>query len=89
VPYNQNRDHRGGDEPGRVAFAVTPTDATDLASYARALYVGVSGDLVIVPIDNADGATVTLKSHPVGYCPVSVRQVYATGTTATNIIGFD
>ncbi len=70
----------------RSAVAVTPADATDLATYAKALYVGSAGDLVILPVNNADGATVKLANHPVGYCPIQVRQVYATGTVASGII---
>lgn len=70
----------------RMAAAVTPNDSTDLTTYAKALYVGVTGDVVVLPVGNADGASVTFKAHPVGYMPVMVRRVLSTGTTATNIL---
>ena len=68
------------------AVAVTPSDSTDLDPYPKALYVGVTGDVVVLPAENADGATVTIKAHPVGYIPGRIRRVYATNTTATNIL---
>ena len=70
----------------RAAVAVTPADNADLATYAKALYIGSAGDIVILPVNNADGATVKLANHPVGYCPIQVRQVFATGTMASGII---
>ena len=67
--------------------AVTPSDSADLASYPKALYIGVTGDVVVVPkhADN-DTDTVTFKAHPVGYMPIQVRRVMSTNTTATNIL---
>jgi hypothetical protein len=70
-----------------MAIAITPSDATDLTTYAKALYVGVAGDVRVLPVSNGDGAPVTFKNHPVGYAPVQVRRVFATGTTAGDIVG--
>lgn len=83
MAYDLNRDHATLATAGH-AFAVTTDDANDLAAYAEALYVGVTGD---VKVDTANGETVTFKAHPVGYLLCSVRRVYASGTTATNILG--
>lgn len=47
------------------------------------LYVGVSGDL---KVKTASGDIVTFKNLPVGFVPVQVVQIFATGTTATDII---
>jgi hypothetical protein len=48
--------------------------------------VGATGDLTLRLAD--DTASVTLKAVPVGtMLPVRVRQIYATGTTATLLIG--
>ena len=47
------------------------------------LYVGVSGDLKVT---TAGGGTVVLKSAPVGWHPVNVTRVWATGTLATDIV---
>lgn len=70
--------------PARRAAAVTPDDAADLTQIAKALYLGVGGDLRIVPADG--GAAVTLMNHAPGYAPVQVRRVLATGTTAAQIV---
>ena len=69
-------------EPAKNAAAVTPNDSTDLTNVARALYIGVAGD---VKVDTLGGDTVTLTAVPVGILPISVTRVYATGTAATNI----
>jgi len=63
--------------------AVTPADGADLANLARALYVGTTGD---VKVDTIDGSTITFKFVPVGILPVQTKRVYATGTTASNIV---
>jgi hypothetical protein len=48
------------------------------------LYIGVSGD---VKIDSAGGETgIVLKAVAVGKLEVEATKVYATGTTATNIV---
>lgn len=73
----------------RDAFAVTPNDATNLAPvYAKALYVGVTGNVTVVPINAvADTDTVLFTAVPAGtILPIQVRRVMATGTTASGII---
>lgn len=69
----------------RHAFAITPNDATDLAQQATGLWVGVLGDIVVIMA--SDGSSVTLKGAQ-GAIPIIVRRVLATGTTATDIVGF-
>lgn len=66
---------------------VTPSDTTFLTN-AGTLYIGVSGDLTVIHMDDFAGTptAVLYKSVPVGFFPVGVRRVNATGTTATNII---
>lgn len=84
------------DWPGRFASAITPSDTLAVAIgpgavYAKSLYIGVAGDVTIITAgDNSNGGLgtpVLLKAHPVGYCPMQVRAVLATGTTASNILG--
>jgi len=92
MSYDPTKDHFAAHgaspkTPARVAQAITPNDSTDLTTYAKALYVGVAGDLRVLPVANADDAAVTLKNHPIGYAPIQVRRVLATGTTATDIVG--
>lgn len=85
--------------PARRAIPVTPSDTKDVTNatgdnapcYAKALYIGVTGDVTVVTAgDNGNalaGTAVLFKAHPVGYMPVQVRRVMATGTAATNIVG--
>lgn len=70
------------DGPATNAAAVTPSDSADLAVFARALWVGQAGDLVVTMLG---GQTVTLAGAS-GLLPVRVRRVRATGTTAGAIV---
>lgn len=68
---------------GKRGAAVTPSDSTTYSG-VRCLYVGVAGDITA---DLADGGTNLLfKAHPVGYALFQPTKIYATGTTATNMI---
>ena len=49
----------------------------------RSLYVGVAGDLKVTM---ANDDVVTFTNVAVGILPVSVKQVFAVGTTATGIV---
>lgn len=64
--------------------AVTPSDANELATVSRALWVGTGGNLVVVTMD---GSAITLKNVQNGtLIPIRVKQVKATNTTATDIV---
>lgn len=65
------------------AAAVTPSDGANLDTYARALYIGGTGD---VKVTTVGGDTVTFTAVPVGILDVYVKKVFATGTDATDII---
>lgn len=72
------------DGPASDGFAVTASDTAAFAIAARALYVGVTGDVVVIL---ASGVALTFKAVPAGaLLPVRCTQVKATGTTATNIL---
>ncbi len=72
----------------RSAFALTKSDSLDQPF--KALYIGVTGDVTILPINATDDSqTILFKAHPVGYMPVQGRRVMATGTSATNIVGLN
>lgn len=47
------------------------------------LYVGGTGD---IKVTTAAGSIVTFKSVPVGPFYIKLAQVFATGTTATNLL---
>ena len=78
------KDASGYDAPASNAFAVTPADGSNLTHAARALFVGGAGD---VKVDTLGGDTVTFTGVLAGsILPVRILKVYATGTTATNIV---
>ena len=58
----------------------------DLTTYAKALYVGGTGNVRVLTVGAEDGDAVTFANHPGGWLPVQVRRVLATGTTATQIV---
>lgn len=78
------------DQSGGYAFhsvAVEPSDTDELNTVINRLYVGVSGDITLVMV--GDVSSVLLKSVPVGLLSgLRIRKIFATGTTATNLIGF-
>lgn len=69
--------------PARNGAAVVTSDTVALTTPAKALYIGVTGD---VKVTTVGGSTLTFKAHPVGYLLAQVALVFATGTTATNIL---
>lgn len=66
-----------------AAAAVTPSDST-IIPVSRALYVGTTGNLSVRMADSQ--ATVLFSNVPVGIFPVQVDMVFASSTTASNIV---
>lgn len=67
------------------AFAITTSDAADLAQETRGIYVGTAGN---IKVTTSNGDTVTLPNLAAGiWHPLSVKKVFATGTTAIDIVG--
>lgn len=65
--------------------AITPADATDLATWVNAFMVTVAGD---VTIQTWGGNTLLVPGCLVGVIyDIGAKQVHATGTTATGIVG--
>lgn len=76
---------KGLSAPADDCFAITPADGSEFSAVTRAIYVGGSGDVVIV--SNA-GSEVTFKNVVAGsMIPIRARGVSATGTTATYLVG--
>lgn len=70
--------------PIEYGFAVTKSDSAELAAVSRALYVGTGGDL---RIRTAGGADLLFKAVPAGaLLPIRADMVFATNTTATDIV---
>lgn len=78
---------RGPEGVALSLVSITPSDANDLVNIVRAIYVGTPGDVCV--IDSA-GNTVTFKNVYDGQSisGFAVARVKATGTTATNLVGF-
>ena len=76
----------GADAPASHAVAITPNNSTDLTEATRGVYVGASGNL---KVDMLGGETaIIFVGLAAGLIhPLRVTRVYATGTTATDIIG--
>jgi hypothetical protein len=74
------------ESPAWDAWAITPSDS-DMVPNAptRALYIGTGGNLTV---DMGAGRTITLVGVLGGtILPIRVDMVFATGTTATDIVG--
>lgn len=71
--------------PGLKYWSITPHDSTDyVQGYARAIYVGVAGNIVVV---DQDGNTATFVGVPVGtVLPVWHKRVNSTNTTASSLV---
>jgi len=67
------------------AEPVTPSDTEDLFNVARGIWVGGAGD---IKVDLETGGTAIVFSNvPSGtILPIRVKRVYATDTTATNLV---
>jgi len=74
--------------PATNLRAVTPSDSADLPDGCRGLLIGTAGNVSVVAVDAAGGASaVVLKNLANGQIvPIAVRAVKATSTTATDIV---
>lgn len=71
--------------PSGSTVAIVPADADIAGGLVRSLYVGGTGNVTVV---DADGNTTLFSAVPAGFIlPVVCKQVKATGTTATLIVG--
>ena len=74
----------GLDSPASDLHPITPDDGADLAVWTRAITATNPGTIRVTAIGGTV-ATLYLAAGPV--LPVRVRRVWATGTTATGIVG--
>ena len=69
----------------RDAFAITPSDSTDLVDIPKAIYVGATGNVVALLVD--DTSSVTFVGVQAGtILPIRPKRVFATGTTASSLV---
>ena len=70
--------------PAMDGFAVTPSNATNFNAWARGLYIGGAGNVVLV---TPGGTQLTFVGLVAGQIlPVACGRVNSTNTTATNIV---
>lgn len=74
------RSRAGG--PANLA-AVTPSDASELEAVTQWLYIGQAGSLKVTTLA---GQTVTFAQINQGWHLMELRQIHATGTTASAIM---
>lgn len=73
------------DSVAQQCIAITPADSDLAGGAVRAIYVGGSGN---VKITDPQGNAVTFVGAVAGtILPVMAKRIWATGTTATNLIG--
>ena len=65
---------------------IAPSDAADLGFVTRAVWVGTGGNVRVRMQHDAEPITLTGVGDGT-FLPMRVVQVYATGTTATGIVG--
>lgn len=82
---------RRNDEPANGLFAVTPSNTVVFDNkdtnppLPSALYIGTGGNIAVVAADGSSGVIENVLGGTI--LPIRVKQVLATGTTATKIIG--
>jgi hypothetical protein len=69
--------------PATKGYEITPSDSTDLSPHARVLFIGTGGDLKIT---TKGDTTITFPVLTGQYVLFQVKRVWATGTTATDIV---
>ena len=74
------------DSPAKGFDVVAPNDSADLTNIARGVYVGVSGNLNVVMLDDSAGVITSVASGVIH--PIRIKRILATDTTATNILAF-
>lgn len=71
--------------PARGGFAITKSNTVDFDDPTQAIYVGTTGDVAVVGIDDS---VVTYVGVPAGaILPVQAKRVNSTNTTASNLVG--
>lgn len=71
--------------PAEHGYSVVPSDGTDLEKKTKGVYVGANGDLTVKFMQGSDPVTlVGVRGGSI--LPIAVSRIYATGTTATDIV---
>lgn len=73
-------------DPADAAFVITPSDTDDLEHLTRALYIGGAGNVNLIMGNNDAVLIAGLLAGTM--LPIIVKQVLASGTSATSLVGF-
>lgn len=73
----------GLESPATYLQAITPNDSADLAQVTRAICVGGEGFVDITTVSGSRGRVYVVPGAPF---PVRARRIWASGTTASNIV---
>lgn len=72
-------------DPAENAFAITPSNTSDLDHITRGIIVGGAGD---IKVDMVSGETVVISGLAAGgLYALRLKRVYSTATTATALTG--
>lgn len=83
-PYDRTADSLMS--PAGDCFAIAPSDSNDLPRATKAIYVGQTGDIALVPVRGS--TAVIFRNVPAGtILDVRVRAIKASGTTSGDIVG--
>lgn len=72
------------DSPAAHAAVVVPNNTTNLASDTRAIFVGGAGNINLRTVGGEDVLFTGVVAGTV--LPIRARRIYATNTTATNMV---
>ena len=68
-------------------FSVTPDDSNDISNVSNGIYLGGEGDLQVTLENMEDEESITFTGMKAGiFYHLRVKRVWATNTTATDII---
>lgn len=77
---------RGITDPPASFTPITPNDGADLAEPVRGLYIGGTGDVTVIGVEDTDA--VTFAAVPAGTQLLGrFRRVMQTNTTASDLVG--
>ena len=71
--------------PALFLEAITPNDSVDLTEAVRAVYIGSDGNITLSTLKSTNVTLTGVKAGSI--LPIQATRVYATGTTATGLVG--
>ncbi len=75
-------------QPAKKSVTITPNNATDLPERVTKIYVTGAGNIKFALVKNLDAEALTLAVTAGQILEIGmIRKVFATGTTATGLIG--